>query len=1601
MSRRLVPLVSLVPFLLGAAAARADFEADCRALAAAPHRLAGTPAASQAVAYVEAQLRATAPDGLLTQDFAYPQTVTLRCEALVTDPASGATNARTLYPMRPNGIVPPALPPEGLTAPLLHAGRGAPADYGSRSPAGAIVVLDYSAGPAWLDAFRLGALAVIFTRGPEGCLAGAPHHTDAPANLPRFFYDGPAADLPDGATATLHSAVPWRRGTARNVFAFYRGTAPRFQMDADELLVVAAPLDTYGEAPDLTPGARGAANVAALLELARELQAARPRRHVLLACLDGEARGHAGASAFCRALDEDPAKRRESLDRERRFLADMTRLLASPRVLHEPGAVRVELLRRLQDKSAERVAALSERVALLRQDAARLGKAGPGREELQARLAPLLEEKNRWNALRRAVSRAARAVGAPSGAAAELPPEAREPLALALADVRRDVEVRGQQVEEETRALTAAETLRGWTGKGLNVLHVSLGLGDATERWGLVIGSQWNLRSLKDNPGLYARVQTAFLEAARACAAAGAPIEGFETASADGTLNPADALWAGATLWHSGEPVGRRGIYNLVLGTVQDPLLREGTPDDTLAALDLPRLGRQAGEVCRLLRAAADRPELSQPSSIERDATYFLTTFSSDYRPFGCTIIGRSPGSAVPNKLMADAVVQLRVGERAERTYAARKPTACEDAVVVMTDRNGSYEFGPGAPDQYRNLYRVFAAVFDEGGRVAYASVSATEGQGSVRPQVAVGRPGWAPLAAHVTPADAKVLDGPVNSPLNAAKSYAKTVDGLVTWYAETRTRAIKLFGLDALTVLGSGPPALEAGPLTAAAAEGTGLPAEPWRPADVTRQSAADLWRLNDARIQILRSRSILNRSVEELHGRAEDWLRAAAAAPAVDTAQALAGSALQCEKTVYGVVRATLDDLVHAVLILLALCVPFAFVAERLLIGSTSVYRQIAWFAAIFLLMFLLLFLTHPAFAISKTPVIIFLGFAVLVLSCLVIFIILQKFQVELKVLQGLTSTVHAADVSRVGTILAAMSMGISTMRRRPLRTTLTAVTIILLTFTILCFASFGTQIGVIRLFLQPLPEYAGLQVRQTTWAEIPREILELVRGRWAAEADVCPRYWIAPEDKQARAVTVSRADGRTPTVLRGVLGVSATEVARRRDLAELLAPAPAAAAAETVWLTRAVAERLGARPGDAVLVNGRRLTLGALLDPARLSLARDLDGSEILPVDFAEMKSTQQGAPASASTDAAAEKQTWATLPLDSVAIVAADTALQLGGTLRAIHLYAPDAQRCADIADDAARVLKLPVTVTRPNGVHRQVLGTTMQASGAKDLFFPILLGGLVIFGTMLGSVADRQREIYTFSALGLAPQHVAGLFFAEALVYSVLGGLCGYMLAQGTMKTLTFLAAFGWVRVPEMNYSSTNAIVTILIVMATVLVSAIYPAVQASRSANPGILRTWRPPAAEGDLLRIVFPFTVSAYDIAGVVSFLREHFDNYRDTGLGVFMSRDARLVPRERGMALHARLALAPFDLGVTQAFELESVPSEIPGIDEVRITLRRLSGQPKDWERLNKVLLDDLRKQFLIWRSLPHETMELYRARTLGEQARGPEAAEGSPAP
>jgi hypothetical protein len=347
---------------------------------------------------------------------------------------------------------------------------------------------------------------------------------------------------------------------------------------------------------------------------------------------------------------------------------------------------------------------------------------------------------------------------------------------------------------------------------------------------------------------------------------------------------------------------------------------------------------------------------------------------------------------------------------------------------------------------------------------------------------------------------------------------------------------------------------------------------------------------------------------------------------------------------------------------------------------------------------------------------------------------------------------------------------------------------------------------------------------------------------------------------------------------------------------------------------------------------------------------------------------------------------ESAQFSTFSADRTAVVGAELARRLGGRICAVSVYpdpkaAPDAEA---LANRVATVSGLPTYVGAKGGVYRLFFTTLTQASGWRDLVIPVVLGGLIIFATMLGSVSDREKEIYAFSALGLAPPHVASLFFAEAGVYAVVGGMGGYLLGQAVARSLTYLSAtFGNL---SMNYSSTNAIATVMVVMCTVLVSTIYPAMKASRSANPGIQRHWRIGRPVGDRYDIVFPFTVSAYDITGVVSFLKEHFENYSDTALGVFATSSVHLFRQPADLlGIQAEVALAPFDLGVSQQFALLAQPSEIQGIQEIRILLRRLSGTGGDWQRANRVFINELRKQLLIWRAVSPEIMERYRQATL----------------
>jgi hypothetical protein len=171
-------------------------------------------------------------------------------------------------------------------------------------------------------------------------------------------------------------------------------------------------------------------------------------------------------------------------------------------------------------------------------------------------------------------------------------------------------------------------------------------------------------------------------------------------------------------------------------------------------------------------------------------------------------------------------------------------------------------------------------------------------------------------------------------------------------------------------------------------------------------------------------------------------------------------------------------------------------------------------------------------------------------------------------------------------------------------------------------------------------------------------------------------------------------------------------------------------------------------------------------------------------------------------------------------------------------------------------------------------------------GFASLVVPILIAALIIANTMLGSVFERTREIGIYSSVGLAPIHVAALFIAEAVVYAVLGSISGYLVAQTVAKIVTAANLLPGI---TLNYSSSSAVIATLIVMATVLLSTLYPAMQASRMSQPDIERKWQMSVPLGDLWRFQFPFTVSGKQTIGVAQFLADFFETHTDTSIGSF----------------------------------------------------------------------------------------------------------------
>ncbi|MCE2447259.1 MAG: M28 family peptidase [Candidatus Latescibacteria bacterium] len=758
------------------------------------------------------------------------------------------------------------------------------------------------------------------------------------------------------------------------------------------------------------------------------------------------------------------------------------------------------------------------------------------------------------------------------------------------------------------------------------------------------------------------------------------------------------------------------------------------------------------------------------------------------------------------------------------------------------------------------------------------------------------------------------------------------------------------------------------------------------------TLQAARDVWNLDAVRLGVLKEHGIENQRLTRLHAQAAAAIaEAEAAAEQLKWDEYIAWSrkALGLETRAYPEVLATLNDVLEGVIFFMALLLPAAFFGERLLFAAADIRRQLAGFGLLLLAIWLILAQVHPAFELAE-PLVVLLAFAIMAMAVFVLFMVVGRFNRVMAQHQSQQTRVHSQDLSRLSASYAAFMLGISNMRRRPLRTGLTLATLTLLTFTLLSFTSFEQQIRYASFRLPHAGVYPGILIRDRGWERLTPEALDYAESHFGGSGWMGRRGWYAAEGGKGNWIAVAAAGKAVRAT--GLLGLTPEEAQITEVDASLVAGSFFAADDEaTCILPLDMAEALGIGVGDWVEVFGRTLAVRGIADSERLGELRDLDGESLMPADFVLSGAEMLQLGAARDVDIAGEEDLRELRPFihlepHHVVIVPYQTLAEAGGSLRSVAVRFPGATDGQALVEDYLTRVAATLFVGSPDGRVTALSSVGLTAvQGLGALAIPALVAALIVLNAMMGAVYERLREISIYSSVGLAPLHIALLFVAEACVYAVLGTTLGYLLGQGLGRVLLGL---GLLQGLTLNYSSLAAIGAALAVMGVVLLSTIYPARVAARQAVPDVVRRWRPDPPSGDEWLFEFPFMLGEGEVEGVCGFLANYFGAFGRATLGDFYVEDMQVAQAD-GYRLSFALWLAPFDLGVSQEVVVEFVPAgERARAMEVR--LRRVSGERHYWQRLNLRLVEALRKQMLIWYALREtdRVQHVESARTLAAE-------------
>ncbi len=1606
------PLISgLVFFLLltalfpaaEAATPSGQFADVIRTLSATGNRHTGTPGYVQAADYVRQAFTDIGIENVRTHRFSVP--ILHHDSSTLTLP--DADRPFPLLPIRGNAITPETIPPEGLDGPLFYVGNGDLKDFNGKPVNGAILLMEMDSGRNWLNAANLGARALIYVnRGVTSRLSFQEKIELSPIQFPRFWIPvaqaremfGDFETIPNGKIASrveLNSDIRWKRTPAENIYGIIPGTDPEL---AEELLLVEAFYDSTAYVIGRSPAADAACSIATLLAVGRHFTAHPPKRAILLLATAGHAQRLAGMREAIWAVR---SRHKDLRDEERRLEVihqtsrEMIDALEHPHFEAMTADTEGRPLKEaLEDRIKTEVHTISQRLVRLRMK--------PKEEQDEEAIRKLAEKRFLlrrlgWMKDFSNVPEAEREV------LAELIPGAIENYRLILTDADRAL--REIKSAKQFRSAVKEREIMGAVS-----LHLSShGEGVGAFNYGFLHDIKPNINRIEP----YSFIDETLRRSAKADTAA-------DTVRFWDTLRP-----SARRSWQSyfrdrpfmgGEITALAGYLGFTLATVHDARPLWGTPFDVPERVDYDYAIRQSNRVQSLIAALADAPEL-YTGNLPRNGFASVTGRAKLLRHGELFADMAAPGTMILAyqgdayyHAMTDATGVFHLRGMSTKKLVLGK-------VIIE-----GYRFDPNTGEVIwaidkketgKSAYRVKMRRHDMETDLILFAAEQTTIFNLLEPRT----------FRYMT--KLKLLDARRESlPLRYWYSRIDTRESIISSIYLPSGTHLKLTHSDTVLrnkmVLTNGTPDNPTG---------SGYLVDEWPVITCTDfRVAKDMWTLLGPRVHNLEAHGIHNERIQRLREEGMEALQRAETALegmqydrfAVDSARSWA-----LASRVYNHVEETQKDVLFGVLFYIALFVPFAFCMERLLIGSRNIHKRIVAFLVILLLLIAVIYQVHPAFQLAYSPTVVVLAFFIMGLSLMVTLIIFFRFENEMVLLQRRARQMRAEEISRWKAFVSAFFLGVSNLRRRRLRTTLTCATLIILTFTIMSFTSVKSIRHHARILYQEDAAYHGLLLKNANWTDLPPESLGVIINAFEEMGPAAPRVWLEDEDR-TRTVPVPLRSGEGSFLARGMIGLSHREPSVS-GIERILTGGRWLAAGDqnAILLPERIAVALGIDPRspaeEEISLWGVPFTVVGVFSGTAFQQFTDLDGEPLTPVTFPTEETvamTEVEAEALESgEDVRAFQSRYQHVDGDLTVIIPYRTLLAENGNLKAVAVRPDNPEIIPETARDISDRFGLTLFSGEPEGTFMYNASDTLNYSGVPNIVIPLVISVFIVLNTMIGSVYERKSEIGIYTSVGLAPSHVSFLFIAEALAFAVLSVVLGYLLAQVSASLFAGTALWAGITV---NYSSLAGVASMILVILVVLVSVVYPSRVAAEIAIPDVNRSWSMPEVNENTLELTLPFLVKYEEHDSIAGFLLAHFQGHQDVSHGLFSADDIETafvcpampepVPEQSGCILDAsgrpacimltvRVWLAPFDFGIMQRVELSFCPSrEDRRFLDIRVRLMRETGEANAWKRINKAFLNALRKQLLIWRSLPPEEQRLHESMITSAREKEYPAAESA---